>query len=350
MQVIPKATPLIEGPRIGYAAEALARLSLGTVPVESDGSVYCEAPVGKEIYFQLLDSKGMVVHSMRSGTYAHAGEQMTCAGCHEDKWKATPPSSGPLAMRRAPSRLVPEPGAEKGGVTPINYSRLVKPVFDARCVTCHQQQGKGPVDMNYAALKGHAFYFCGNGNPYLNGDITTAVRGGSRTIPGKVGAAYSTMGKALLNATHQAAGITADEFRRVTLWLDGNSNRYSAYRNTADQDAGKLVWPEIDFDSTNTTGVESDFPLPGGTAAGKLRNAAVAKSPVTLVVSKGSTVHVSHGGPAVIRILNAAGRTVSYQATTGKNTVIEAPRSGCYLVVVQRPDGSCAQRERLVIR
>ena len=29
------------------SAEALARMSLGTVPVESDGSVYCEAPVGR---------------------------------------------------------------------------------------------------------------------------------------------------------------------------------------------------------------------------------------------------------------------------------------------------------------
>ena len=109
MQVIPQATPLINQTRIGYATESLARICLGTAPVESDGSVYCEAPVGKEIYFQLCDEKGMAVQSMRSGTYVHPGEQLTCQGCHEDKWTAIPlPETTPLAFRpgRAPSPRV----------------------------------------------------------------------------------------------------------------------------------------------------------------------------------------------------------------------------------------------------
>ena len=55
--------------------------------MEEDGSVYCEAPVGKALYFQLLDEKGMAVHSMRSATYVHPGEHLSCLGCHEDKWK-----------------------------------------------------------------------------------------------------------------------------------------------------------------------------------------------------------------------------------------------------------------------
>ena len=53
------------------------RWVLGTVPVEDDGSVYCEAPVGKAVYFQLLDEKGMAVHSMRSATYVHPGEHLS---------------------------------------------------------------------------------------------------------------------------------------------------------------------------------------------------------------------------------------------------------------------------------
>jgi hypothetical protein len=28
------------------------------------------------------------VRSMRSGTYVHQGEHLSCAGCHEDKWQA----------------------------------------------------------------------------------------------------------------------------------------------------------------------------------------------------------------------------------------------------------------------
>ena len=37
---------------------------LGVVPVEKDGSVHFKAPVGKAIYFQLLDPNGMAVQSI----------------------------------------------------------------------------------------------------------------------------------------------------------------------------------------------------------------------------------------------------------------------------------------------
>ncbi|HEX2959936.1 MAG TPA: hypothetical protein VHO70_24080, partial [Chitinispirillaceae bacterium] len=90
IQALAKCTPLADNPRIGYGAQDNARMVLGTVPVESDGSVYCEAPVGKPIYFQLLDDKGMALQSMRSVTFVHPGEQLTCTGCHENKWEATP--------------------------------------------------------------------------------------------------------------------------------------------------------------------------------------------------------------------------------------------------------------------
>ena len=72
---------------VSYASDSIGRIPLGIVPVEEDGSVYCEAPVGKPLYFQLLDERGMAVQSMRSATYVHPGEQLSCLGCHEDKWK-----------------------------------------------------------------------------------------------------------------------------------------------------------------------------------------------------------------------------------------------------------------------
>ncbi len=121
VQVFPKETMRNSDPRIGYPLESLVRMSLGTAPVESDGSVNCEAPVGKIIYFQLIDDKGLAVASMRSATYVHEGEQMICTGCHENKWKATPPSTN-NAFKRAPSKLTPD----AGGVEPVNFARLSK--------------------------------------------------------------------------------------------------------------------------------------------------------------------------------------------------------------------------------
>jgi hypothetical protein len=324
MQIIPQLQAVMNNPRIGYPSEALVRLSLGTVPVEDDGSVYCEAPVAKEMYFQLLDDKGMAVHSMRSGTYVHAGEQLTCYGCHEDKWKATPASSIPLAMKRAPSKLIPEPGAEPFGITPISYYRLVKPIFDAKCVNCHTQKSQGPHDMSFGALKSYAFYWCGDGNPYLNGDIVTAVRGGSRTTPGSFGAAFSRMGKALLNANHQAAaaGISSDDFHRVCLWLDGNSNEFAAYTQGSAQQQGKFVWPELDMDSTNPTGVESAYPAVGQTAiAQKMRQIV---SPRALNISRnGRILKITSVNDAIARarIFDMQGHAAGIIAGNGGRTI-----------------------------
>ena len=258
IQVFPQFTPLINDPRIGYASESLARMVLGTVPVEEDGSVYCEAPVGKEIYFQLLDEDGRAVHSMRAGTFVHAGEQLTCLGCHEDKWEAPSPSEVPIAFQREPSELEPE----VGGVEPVNFYRLAKPVLDEKCASCHSQNwGSGP-DMSYGSLKNYAAWWPGPGNPYVNGDIITAKHGGSRTIPGKCGAMASGL-LDHLSPDHHDVELTDEEKRRIMLWLDCNANEYGAYTKTSEQRRGELVWPKLDCDPENPTGVESDRPLPG---------------------------------------------------------------------------------------
>lgn len=343
MQIIPKFTPGINDPQTGYASEGLTRLSLGTVPVESDGSVYCEAPVGKEIYFQLLDEKGLAVQSMRAGTFVHAGEQMTCYGCHEDKWKAAPVApTVPLALRRPPSKLQPEPGSEPGGATPINYYRLAKPVFTAKCLGCHQQQNAGPR-FDYASLQPYAFYFCREAG-YLNGDIITPILGGSRTIPGKVGARVSKL-LSHLGPGHHNVSLTSDEYRRITLWLDGNSMEFSAYTNLDAQRQGKFVWPELDVDSANPTGVESAFPPPGQSPV--VMNIIERKDtpPALTIARKGRDIFISANGRiAVARIDDTQGRLVRRMAGT-ENRMIELdagslPR-GAFIVRAYNSVGRC---------
>ena len=54
VQILPKTTPLINQPRIGYGNEKGARAVLGTVPVEADGSAYFHLPIGKPVYFQII--------------------------------------------------------------------------------------------------------------------------------------------------------------------------------------------------------------------------------------------------------------------------------------------------------
>ena len=263
VQVIPQLlTDPINVTLVSLANDSIGRMPLGVVPVERDGSVYCEAPVGKAIYFQLLDEKGLAVQSMRSATYVHPGEHLSCVGCHEDKQKRIARSRvQPMAFRRPPSRLVPEVDS---GAVPFNYIQLVKaPVFDKKCVPCHRENPKAP-DMSYASLARYDRMFASPGEGLA---LTTLGVGGSRTTPGKFGAHASGIIKALSKPQHAELELSADELRRITLWLDLNSNEIGWIGNDPSQIAaqkrGLALWPPVDVDPSNPTGVESDLPLGG---------------------------------------------------------------------------------------
>lgn len=250
VQLFPKTTPHRDEPDTGYCNENIPRMSLGIVLVEDDGSVYCKAPVGKLLLFQALDSNKMAIQSMRSATFVHSGEHLTCAGCHEDKWKAPQQTGQPEAFRRPPSELIREPGSQE----PVTYYRTVKPIFDGRCQPCHQEEGKGLQKMGYDDLKEYAFYYSG---AHMNNYCNVKIYGmGTRSIPGLFGVYHSKMGKALLQ-NHRAKRITEEEFRRVCLWLDLNSSRLGAFNDVAKQEQGELVWPDLDVDQGNVTGVEA---------------------------------------------------------------------------------------------
>ncbi len=265
--------------------DSIGRMPLGVVPVEEDGSVYCEAPVGRAIYFQLLNEQGFAVHSMRSATYVHPGEQMTCLGCHEARNDAPPPVARPAAFKRAPSKIRTEVSS---GAIPFNYEILVRrPVFDKKCLGCHQKHnkkllaslklkakakkprdpkaGKMAPDMSYESLKQSHVLF---GNPGENTSILMAGFGGSRTTPGKVGADVSGLIYSLRTQPYHKdvlKKLSKDELRRITLWLDMNSNRIcwidDSDENYKAQYRGESKIPPVDFDPKNPLGVEADRPL-----------------------------------------------------------------------------------------
>ncbi len=230
------------------ADQTNARAVLGTVPVEDDGSAYFEAPAGKAIYFQALDERGFAVQSMRSATYLHQGEQLTCQGCHEPRHRIAPPAGKtPLALQRPPSQIQPA----VNGANPFNFVRLVQPVLDRRCVECHREKqvldltgiigGKYGWTHSYANLAGkYGFYFHVN-----NGSINTGVHGGSRTIAGQFGARASAL-LPYLDDRHYGVQLTPEEFQRVTLWLDCNSEFYGTYEDTLAQAQGKIVPPSLE--------------------------------------------------------------------------------------------------------
>ena len=199
LQAIPKSNPWMDKPFIGYATENTPRIPLGTVPVEADGSAFFEVPYGKQLIFQALDENNMAVQTMRSVAYVHPGEKLVCTGCHEETTASVPnisPDGQPLAFQRAPSKLEPECGP----VEPINFYRLIKPIAESRCVTCHVERNAGPTKMDHEDLRPYVYYYSGS---MRGGLTTTGVHGGSRSRPGRVGAYESRLGKILFDDTHK---------------------------------------------------------------------------------------------------------------------------------------------------
>ncbi len=328
---------------VSYSPNQNCRMSLGVVPVEEDGSVYCEAPVNKCIYFQALDENHMAIHSMRSVTYVHPGEQLSCVGCHESKWKSIPPGT-PRAMQRPPSKIQPE---FEGGPEPMNYHRLVKPVFESTCIPCHiEKNSNGIKNSEYKSFLWSSFH-------YPTGMGAQAGHG-SMTAPGFTGASACTIGKALKKSHRDR--LADDEWNRVILWLDLNSMEFGSDYEFEKQRTGELVWPVIDVDPANPRGVEIDQPSPGipdptdNRKANHIDFRNNARGPEMTIQATCITFgqRIQHAGLVTIRIADARGRTVLRKSLVGsdlnKGVRIPGMGSGIFTVVVSTANTTIVRR------
>lgn len=243
VQVLPKTTVVADDPPISVAKQVSARLLLGSVPIEADGSAQFEVPAGVPVYFQTVGPDGMAIQTMRSLTYLEPGEVRTCIGCHEPRETAPPVASAATALGRGPSPLASGPE----GSRPFSYPRLVQPVLDRKCLTCHS----GAEPAGGVVLTGdHA-----DGDAWSRSYRALArkslvhwfdsVNGGEwipRTTAGGFGARASRL-SALLREGHGGVVLEGEEWERVALWLDLNVPFYGSYlpRHVEIQRAGGAV-------------------------------------------------------------------------------------------------------------
>ena len=217
-----------------------ARAVLGTAPVEEDGSAHFVVPAYKELFFQALDERGMAVQSMRSATQARAGERLVCHGCHVNPSR-TPrvPTQTPLALLRSPSELEPD----VDGSNPFSYARLVQPVLDRQCVSCHAEKSQTAPNLGIEPIerKWYASY-----NSLLPYGFTT-YHHAYRTTPGRFGARASKLTEILENG-HYDVELSAEEMHRITLWLDCLSMFYGVYEREGGeaQLRGEVVRPTLE--------------------------------------------------------------------------------------------------------
>ncbi len=157
-----------------------------------------------------------------------------------------------VSPRRPPSEVRPE----AAGSNPFSFPRLVQPVLDRHCVACHgaDRTGKAPAlcrgpwmqddfkwFTSYRSLMLYAFHH--GAERWTNGDYDAWTT--SRSVPGNVGAAASKR-YALLKAGHHGVKLDGEDLRRLTLWLDCNSDFFGAYENLEAQARGEVVRPSLE--------------------------------------------------------------------------------------------------------
>ena len=250
-QIIPMSVPSGEPPHEiglrlpgeeGSDSVILARYVLGTTPVEEDGSAHFIAPPNVELFFQPLDEKGLAIQSMRSSTYLKPGERLSCQGCHEPRTSAPMAvNTKPIALQRPAQPLVPD----VDGTNPFSYPRLVQPVLDAKCVSCHQPGKDAPRLDSEVIADGAKIWFASYhslapdygfweyGNPH-------------RTTPEKFGAKASKL-YSLLTQDHYGVDLAEEELHRLTVWLDSCSIFYGVYEKEGGeaQLRGEIVNPTL---------------------------------------------------------------------------------------------------------
>ncbi len=233
--VPPKVQPHKDRPNLGVSSEDPGKYVLGTVPVESDGSAYFRVPSGVPVFFQALDAQGLAVQTMRTLTYVGRGQTQACIGCHESRETTTLPARKfPSAASRNPSRLATGPE----GTWPLRYDRLVQPVLDKHCTSCHRSDGENAdaARLDLTTMKSYTSLLSFGGN-----DLARLASEHERSIAGDCPARKSKLW-ALLSSPQGHAGVRLDveSLQRLATWMDLYAQRQGYFSDEQEAELRRL--------------------------------------------------------------------------------------------------------------
>ena len=203
---------------------------LGTVPVEPDGSVSVRVPAGVPLQIQCLDEDFRAVLTERSFSYLHAGERRGCVGCHEPVGMALKPNKD--LFTRAPRELTPVPGQDDG--EGVSFLKMVQPVLDRGCISCHGLTDKPPKGINLIPQPGHDWP-----SSYLDLLVYTKTIGNKGSSHGEDKNIsrpydyYALGGRFITVFMEKHKGkklsLTKQDFQRIVNWLDVNAQCYGTF-------------------------------------------------------------------------------------------------------------------------
>ena len=206
----------------------VAKTDLGVAPVEADGSAHFLVPPGRVVYFELLDAQWNEVQRMRSVMQLQPGETRGCVGCHESRMAAAPGRLRPPLAAGRPAAALETPA---WGAGPFSYEKIVQPVWNARCASCHD--GRDAAHATLAATRDAervpASYRTLIEKGWVNYFDCTWGREHHKAPPLSFGAIKSRLCQ-VLEKPHYDTVLTPDESRRVKTWIALNCPLWPDYQ------------------------------------------------------------------------------------------------------------------------
>jgi hypothetical protein len=175
---------------------------------------------------------------MRSVVQVQPGERRSCIGCHEDRRHA-PVVRRATALKQGPLALDAPPWGQK----PFSYERVVQPVLDAKCTSCHDaddEQGinlagtldadRVPASYRTLITQGWVHYFDFG---YKSGE-------NGKAEPLSFGSLKSKLWE-VLNAGHYEVQLTEAEARAIKCWTDLNCPLWPDYMDRKNRPGPEVV-------------------------------------------------------------------------------------------------------------
>ena len=131
-------------PRRFGLTNAEGAAELGRVLVQSDGSFAAYVPANVPIHLQPIDRFGLSLRNEPVWFSGRPGESRFCGGCHEDRARTTVIQPGIIEAIAVGPANIDRPRAmrnstdfSKTAVTGVPWDQALQPIFDAKCVSCH---------------------------------------------------------------------------------------------------------------------------------------------------------------------------------------------------------------------
>lgn len=241
-----------------YGTSFNTKTVLGEAPVYSDGSASFQIPARTPVYFQVIDSMGYCIATMRSWSTLMPGETFTCTGCHVSSLVET--IGLPFLAGEA------KPLEKNMGIEGIefDYRKFVQPILDKNCISCHKAGHSSGLDLSGDLIEASDIESSGYSKGYKDSrrswtrsylelvDSSVIFFGNRDSLyvyvpvmflppeqqqPYSIGSSKSRLATSIINADHHDVSLTKEEKAIISCWIDlacPHAGNYIDYLNTED--------------------------------------------------------------------------------------------------------------------